>query len=222
MRIDWRPWVRMLPVWLPTVVVGVLTVGFYFVQTSDSVGRTATLAADIEQLEAEVARLRILHEKVSSDRLEVSELQQNFQHINDEVFGDLDLRLTRILRAVGDACRESGLLPGAYSYTANVEKRIGYVRFGIGFQVVGEYAQIRSMLAALQASSEFLIVEALSLSKDEDLASRELSIGVRISTYLGEVDPDRLRRLTGEMATSDEVLDEVEVDETGEVIDGST
>ena len=29
------------------------------------------------------------------------------------------------------------------------------------------------------------------------MASRTLNIGVRISTYLGEVDPGRLLRLTG-------------------------
>jgi hypothetical protein len=78
-----------------------------------------------------------------------------------------------------------------------VEKRLGYVRFGIGFQVVGEYAQIRRMLASLQASPEFLIVDGLTLAKDDDLASRSLNIGVRLSTYLGKVDPDRLLRLTG-------------------------
>ncbi|HSN56045.1 MAG TPA: hypothetical protein VLT32_15330, partial [Candidatus Sulfomarinibacteraceae bacterium] len=66
-----------------------------------------------------------------------------------------------------------------------------------------EYAQIRSMLASLQASPEFLIVDGLSLAKDEDPASRALDIGVRISTYLDAVDPDRLRRLTGGIAAAE-------------------
>lgn len=197
MRIDWRPWRQMLSVWLPAVILGLVSVGFFFYQTSGSVGRKATLAADIEKLGAEVERLEILHQEVTADRQEVDELQIGFQDLNDQVFSDLDLRLTRILRAVGTATREAGLLPGTYSYSAKDEKRLGYVRFGIGFQVVGEYPQIRKMLASLQASPEFLIVDGLTLAKGDDVASRTLNIGVRISTYLGEVDPGRLLRLTG-------------------------
>jgi len=196
-RFDWRPWRQMLPVWLPAVILGLVSVGFFFYQTSGSVGRRATLGADIEELGAEVERLEILHREVTSDRHEVDDLQVGFQELNDEVFSDLDQRLTRILRAVGTATREAGLLPGAYSYSAKDEKRTGYVRFGIGFQVVGEYPQIRKMLASLQASPEFLIVDGLTLAKSDDAASRTLNIGVRISTYLGEVDPGRLLRLTG-------------------------
>ncbi len=204
MIFDWRPWRQMLPVWLPAVFLGLVSVGFFFYQTSGSMGRKATLAADIEELGAEVERLEVLHELVTADRQEVEELKAGFQDINDRVFSDLDLRLTRILRAVGTATREAGLLPGSYSYTAKDEKRLGYVRFGIGFQVVGEYPQIREMLASLQASQEFLIVDGLTLTKGDDAASRTLAIGVRISTYLDEVDPGRLLRLTGGIVETEE------------------
>ena len=203
MTIDWRPWRQMLPVWLPAVILAMALAGFFFYQTSDSMGRKATLAARIDEVGAEVARLEILHELVVADVREVEEIQTGFQDINDRVFSDLDLRLTRILRATGTATRESGLLPGTYTYTAKEEKQLGYVRFGIGFQVDGEYAQIRKMLALLQASPEFLIVDGLTLAKDDDPASRSLKIGVRLSTYLGQVDPDRLHRLTGGIVESD-------------------
>jgi hypothetical protein len=191
-------------VWLPVVAVCIVSVGLFFYQTSDSIGRKATLASDIEELSTEVERLKALEELVDADRREVEELQARFQDINDRVFSDLDLRLTRIMRAVGEATRDAGLLPGTYSYSAKEERTHGYVRFGIGFQVVGEYAQIRTMLASLRQSQEFLIVDGLTLTKDEDQASRELRIGVRLSTYLGEVDPDRLRRLTGGIVESDD------------------
>lgn len=204
MKFDLRPWRRMLPVWLPAVILAAVSVGFFFYQTSGSVGRKATLAADISELGAEVHRLQKVRDLVMTDREEVEELQSGFQDINDRVFADLDLRLTRILRAVGTATRDAGLLVGTYAYSAKEEKGTGYVRFGIGFQVVGEYAQIRQMLASIQASPEFLIVDGLSLAKDTDSASRALNIGVRLSTYLGEVDPERLLRLTGGIVESDD------------------
>ena len=112
--------------------------------------------------------------------------------------------VTELLAKVGAATRDAGLLPGTYAYSAKDEKNLGYVRFGIAFQVAGEYPQIRRMLASLQASEEFLIVDGLSLIKDDDQASRALSIGVRISTYLGDVDRDRLSRLTGGIKAPEE------------------
>jgi hypothetical protein len=105
--------------------------------------------------------------------------------------------LTRILRAVGSATREAGILPGSFSYTAAADKTTGYIRFGVRFSVEAEYRQIRRMLAALQSSPEFLVVEGLNLSGDEDPVSRELEISVNISTFLAEADAGQLRRLTG-------------------------
>jgi Tfp pilus assembly protein PilO len=194
-------------VWLPAVVLAVISLGAFFYQTSDSVGRQASVAAKTAELTDEVDRLTVMHGLVLEDRDEITELQTSFQNLNDQVFADLDLRLTRIMRAVGSATRDAGLLPAAYGYTAKEEKQLGYVRFGVAFQVEGEYTQIRRMLAALQASPEFLIVDALSLAKAEDPASRLLRIGVRLSTYLGEVDPERLARLTGGIVDDGEASD---------------
>jgi Tfp pilus assembly protein PilO len=194
----------MAPIWLPAVVLAVAAIGVFFYQTSDSVGRKATLGAKIDDYSVKVERLRALNELIDADRQEVAELQSKFQHLNDEVFSDLDLRLTRIMRAVGEATRDAGLLPGSYGYEADEDDALGYVRFGVSFQVEGEYAQIRKMLASLQASPEFLIVDGLSLNKGDDPASRLLSIGVRLSTYLDEVDPTRLARLTGGIVESSE------------------
>jgi paraquat-inducible protein B len=71
MNIDWRPWRQMLPIWLPAVIVALILAGWFFYQTSDSVGRKATLASDIAEFGAEVERLEMLHELVVADRREV-------------------------------------------------------------------------------------------------------------------------------------------------------
>jgi Tfp pilus assembly protein PilO len=70
----------------------------------------------------------------------------------------------------------------------------------VKFSVEGEYGQIRQMLAELQASPEFLVVQNLSLSGDENPVSRDLSMTVSIATYLAEADAQQLRRLTGGIA----------------------
>jgi Tfp pilus assembly protein PilO len=63
--------------------------------------------------------------------------------------------------------------------------------------VKGRYEQIRQMIAALQSSPEFLIVESITFKGDEASNSQELAIGVRVATYLSEADRATLDRLTG-------------------------
>ena len=137
----------------------------------------------------------------------MAEINRQFDLLYNDVFGDLDQRLTRILRAVGSATREAGILPGTFSYTAAVDQVTGFIRFGIRFSVDAEYVQIRAMLAALQSSPEFLVVENLNLSGDEDPVSRELTISVNIATFLAEADAAQLRRLTGGMTNATEKTD---------------
>ena len=207
MTLDIRPWRRLLAVWLPAVVLCALTAGFYVWQTSESGGRRAQIRHQIEDLEEEIARLEQLQQAAASDRETVAEIDSKFNILYNDVFGDLDQRLTRILRAVGSATREAGILPSSFSYTAAADKATGYIRFGIRFSVDAEYPQLRRMLAALQSSPEFLVVEGLNLSGDENPVSRELAISVNISTFLAEADTGQLRRLTGGIQKTAESTD---------------
>ena len=207
MTIDLRPWRRLLAVWLPTVVLCALTAGAYVWQTSESGGRRAQIRHQIEDLEQEIARLEQMQQAAFSDREIVAEIDSQFDLLYNDVFGDLDQRLTRILRAVGSATREAGMLPSSFNYTAADDQTTGFIRFGVRFSVDAEYIQIRRMLAALQSSPEFLVVENLNLSGDEDPVSRELAISVNIATFLAEADAGQLRRLTGGITSAAEITD---------------
>jgi len=195
--IDLRPWKRLLAVWLPAVMVCIAAVVLYAWQTSESGGRRAQVRSQIDELESEITRLDGLLMATTADHDRVVELEQQFSHLYADVFGDLNDRLTDILRAVGSATRNAGLLPDSFTYSANEDRGTGFIRFGVQFSVVGEYGQIRQMLAELQASPEFLVVQNLSLTGDQDPVSRELSMTVSIVTYLAEADEQQLRRLMG-------------------------
>ena len=197
MTAAWRPWQRMAVVWVPAVVVCLVMFATYAWQTSGSVGREAQLRDDITNLENEVARLGRIAEQASGERDAVAELDVQFNHLYDEVFGDLEERLTNILRAVGPATREAGLLPGSFGYSASEDKQLDQVRFSIQFAVNGEYPQIRQLLASLQTSPEFLIVEHIGFAGEEDTSTRELQISLRLATVFAEADEEMLRRLTG-------------------------
>jgi Tfp pilus assembly protein PilO len=205
--IDLRPWRRLLAVWLPAVVLCAVTAAFYVWQTSESGGRRAQIRHQIEDLAQETARLETLQRAAASDREAVAEIDHQFDMLYNDVFGDLDQRLTRILRAVGSATRDAGILPGSFSYTAAEDQETGFIRFGVRFSVDAEYPQIRRLLAALQSSPEFLVVENLNLSGDEDPVSQELSISVNLATFLAEADAGQLRRLTGGISKTAESTD---------------
>lgn len=197
MMFDPRPWQRLLAVWLPAIALCAAAAAFYAWQSSESGGRRAQVRDRVLELEAGLEKLDGLRQAAGGDRTRVAELEQQFTVLHEEVLGSLEERLTDILRAVGSATRNAGLLPGSYSYSASEDHDSGFIRFGIQFAVEGQYQQIRQMLAELQASPEFLIVEGLSLSGDEEPVRQELSISVRIVTFLVEADPQYLRRLTG-------------------------
>jgi len=207
MTVDLRPWRRLLPVWLPAVVLCLGAAVLYAWQTSESGGRRAQVRDRVLDLEAELARIEGLMRATGGDREWVEETERQFTTLHSEVFGTLDGRLTDILRAVGSATRNAGLLPGGYSYSAQEDTKTGFVRFSIQFGVEGKYGQIREMLAELQSSPEFLLVEGLSLSGDEDPISQELKISVRIATFLVDADPEQLRRLTGGISDAAEESD---------------
>lgn len=207
MTIDIRPWRRLLAVWLPAVVLCAVTAGAYVWQTSESGGRRAQIRNQIEELEQEIARLERMQRATASDRQAVEEIDRQFDLLYNDVFGDLDKRLTRILRAVGTATRDAGILPSSFSYTAADDQETRFIRFGIRFSVDAEYMQIRRMLAALQSSPEFLVVDNLNLTGDEDPVSRKLAISVHISTFLAEADAGQLRRLTSGFASAAENSD---------------
>lgn len=200
MTIDFRPWRRLLAVWLPAVVLCAVTAGVYIWQTSESGGRRAQIRNQIEELEREINRLERIQEATASDREAVEEIDRQFEVLYNDVFGDLEQRLTRILRAVGTATREAGILPSSFGYSAAEDRVTGFIRFGIRFSVDAEYMQIRQMLAAMQSSPEFLVVEDMNLTGDEDPVSRELAISINISTFLAEADAGQLRRLTGDIS----------------------
>lgn len=204
----WKPWQRLLPVWLPVVLLCLANLALYAWMTSESLGRAAQLDRGLQNLEANLARLRRVQRLAAEERLAVETLQQELDRLRETVFGSLDERLTPILRAIGEGVRDAGLMPGTYNYSWSDDKDLELVRFEITFAVVGEYGQLRRLLASLQSSPQFLVVSRLSLAGEAQATTRDLRIGVTIATYLARADREQLRSLGPERPVPDEAAAE--------------
>ncbi|MCK5378927.1 MAG: hypothetical protein KAJ78_05950 [Acidobacteria bacterium] len=189
------PWIRLAGVWILAVVFCLAAVAVLVWQTSGPMGRRGQIEGQIEHLNQEIDRLDLMTGQAREERTQVSETGETLERIDGELFGKLDDRMTAVLRAVGLASRDAGLLPDGFSYREVVDDRTAGVRFGIGFSVEGTYEQIRSLLASLQASPQFLIVDSISFKGEEDARSQILSIRLQVSTYLAEAELGKLRAL---------------------------
>ncbi len=189
------PWVRLAWVWILAGIFCLAAFGVLLWQTSGPMGRRGLIEGQIEQLNQEIDRLDVMTRQARDERIRVAETGETLERIDGELFGKLDDRMTAVLREVGLASRDAGLLPAGFSYRETVDDRTDGVRFGIGFSVEGTYEQIRSLLASLQASPQFLIIDSISFKGEEDARSQVLAIRLQVSTYLAEAELGKLRAL---------------------------
>lgn len=191
-------WRRLAPWWVTAAVLLAANVAGYVWLSSTTVGRSATLRAERERLTDEVERLDELVGGAREDAEAARATGAEVESLRLAVFGRLDERLTRILRAVRNATRDAGLRPERYSYTADELEDLDLLELGISYTVEGDYDQIRRMLAGLQSSEQFLIVDAVGFRGEEDPRSRMLEMTIRLVTYVAEADRETLERLLGE------------------------
>lgn len=189
------PWIRLAAVWILAVAFCLTTLGVLIWQTSGPLGRRGLIESEIDQLNEDIDRLDLMARQAREERVNVVEAGETLERIDGELFGRLDERMTEVLREIGAASRDAGLLPDGFSYRESVDNRTDGVRFGTGFSVEGTYEQVRTLLAFLQASPQFLIIDSLSLKGEEDARSQTLAIRLQVSTYLAETELGKLNEL---------------------------
>ena len=191
----WLPWRRWAAVWAPAAAFLLVNLGVYVYLGGSAGGRAASLRKEVEALEATCASLHRTEALVTREREQLQTLRAALDHLNEDVFGSLEKRLTGILRTVETATRSAGLHPARFSYDAKEDEKSGLTRFGIRFSVEGKFRQIETLLQSLRASDEFLIVDRLNLSGEEGTRTDSLKISIHVATYLVQADRDLLRRL---------------------------
>ncbi len=202
------PWVKLAGAWVTAVVLCLAAMVFLVWQTSGPMGRAGQIDRQTEDLSTEIEGLEKMVTLAAEERLVVAETGAEIDRISGEVFGRLEDRLTSVLRDVGVISRDAGLIPNSFGYVVQREEKTGGVRFGIGFSVDGTYPQVRQLLTGLQASPQFLIIDSISFKGEEDARSQNLGIGLQVSTYLAEAEPEALRVLIDLLEIDEVVMEE--------------
>jgi len=188
-------WRRMAPLWVPAVLFFLANVGVLLWLSGSTVGREAQVRAEVDQLENEVRRLERLQRQAREEREAVEALHRDMSVLYEEVLGSLEKRLTPILREVGQASRAAGLRPEKFAYSAKEVKKLGLFEFTVKFSVEARYAAVVKLLEELRNSTEFLIVDRLSLAGEENSTTDTLRLGIRVKTYVAEADEALLEAL---------------------------
>jgi len=204
------PWRRLLWAWVPAVVLFFAMIAVFVWQTSDSLGREAQLRDGVQELEASLLRLENVELDLELDRTSATALDEEMRYVYEDVFGNLDERLIDILQTIEDATRGAGLLPVSFSYAVKPNKRSGILRFGIGFSVTGRYEQVRQMIGNIQASPEFLIIESVGFSGEQQATTRDIRITVKLATVLATADAEKMRLLISGSPPEHVVGDKIE------------
>jgi len=189
------PWLRLWWAWSPALLLFLATSTLLIWQLASPRARQAAIEKQCSELQATILHLEKINQMALAEKENAADSSRKLQEIYDELFGNLDQRLTAVLRAIGEASRDAGLFPKGFSYSIENAKKTGSMRFVTGFSVEGNYDQIRQLLKSCQESPQFLMIDKISFRGEEDPRSKNLRIRLAVSTALSDTDPSTLNRI---------------------------
>lgn len=144
------------------------------VRTSgDSEAILAKEQARVGGIRSEVGGLERVASKLACTRSDV-------ERVFDETLSTKAERMTEVQRELRDLARARKIDPDAISYAATTVKDTGLVRFQISFPLEGAYATLEDFIKSVEASTNFLIVEDITMQEAE---GANLVLSIQLVTY---------------------------------------
>jgi Tfp pilus assembly protein PilO len=193
------PWLKTWWAWIPPLALLLASIAMLLWQTSDSLGRRGTIAAQTETLNARLQQLEVMASGAATERSEVARTTDQLDQIFDDVFGRYELRVTQVLREIDAAVRGTGMVSDGYSYGVEALGDADGSRLSIRFRVEGRYDQVVRMLDTIQASPQFLVVEQVAFKGEQEALTRALNINLKVSTVFSDAEPGQLEELAARL-----------------------
>jgi Tfp pilus assembly protein PilO len=184
MNVWWRRWWIWL---LPALLLGA-NLAWVFAFRSAVLERGSSLAAQVEQLRAEVVELENTTRKQDEVRTQLAALRGSLDELRREQLAGMKERLIPFLKDVMRLAQEAGLQVESISYSYKLDDKTGLVYFSASYGVKGSYEQIRRCVFLLESSPQFIVLEGLALQADQSASSLDVSVRLTMGTYFASVD----------------------------------
>jgi Tfp pilus assembly protein PilO len=158
--------------------------------------RLRALVSEQAALESRRDQTRRSEEEAAISERKLFDTQESLTAFFSETLGKREERIAPLIEEVYRTTREAGLRPDAISYTSVDEP--GTDSLTMTFSVAGPYADVKRLLAGLERSKRFLVVEQLSLAGGSDNDPDLVTISVTVTNYFrpGSLRPIRTVRDT--------------------------
>ena len=147
--------------------------------------------ADLEKRRDEAQR-RAKEAEASERRL--FETQEALTAFFSETLGKREERIAPLIEEIYATTRAAGLRPDAISYSSTDEP--GTDSLTMTFSVAGPYADVKKLLAGLERSKRFLVVEQVSLAGGSTDDPNLVNVSIAVTNYFrpGSLRPIRTVR----------------------------
>ena len=156
--------------------------------------RLRALVAEKASLEKRRDEARRRTESAEASERRLFETQEALTAFFSETLGKREERIAPLIEEIYATTRAAGLRPDAIAYTSTDEP--GTDSLTMTFSVSGPYADVKRLLAGLERSRRFLVVEQVGLSGGSETDPDLVSISIILTNYFrpGSLRPIRTVR----------------------------
>jgi Tfp pilus assembly protein PilO len=124
--------------------------------------RLRSLLAEQASLEAKRDRARVAAREAAAVEKKLFETQETLTSFFSETLGKREERIAPLVEEIYRTTRDAGLRPDSITYSSVDEP--GTDSLTMSFTVAGPYADVKRLLAGIEKSQRFLVVEQLALA----------------------------------------------------------
>jgi len=140
------------------------------------------LSGTQEQFLHQLNQAEASHRKLADFYSRLSATKANTEDFYKKILRTKQENLIEVQREVNEIGSEFGIDPDTVSYASQDLPADGLERFSISLLLEGDYAALRKLIARVESSESFLIVDSISLTGTRE-GGLQLQMAINISTY---------------------------------------
>jgi len=188
-------WVRWWWAWAIPALVLTANLVWLVGLRGGVVGRGTLIERRVSDLQRDVARLQADKRRLIEAQAKLGTLRDELTSLRQEQLAPMRERLVPFLIDVVERSRQASLTPERIGYSYSQEKKSGLVHFNAAYAVTGPYDRIRRLVYLLESSPQFVVIERLGLTGNDDAASLDVRVQLTLGTYFSDIDEQLLEEL---------------------------